>query len=372
MSMFRQLPWFAVVLSTAGSAIAAAAREGRSISIAGDGRLSGTSGGLVPEFHTVERGDTLWDITGYYFGNPWAWPRVWGLNPQITNPHWIFPRDHVRLLNPQAVAARPRADQPLALPVRPPAGTVFFRNEGWLDRAEGDLAGTIVGSPEDQMLLSEGDQAYVEFARRAPRVGEQMTIYQDGQDTLRGDRSLGRVVRVIGSAVVESWDRNRNVATVRITESHDSIERGERVGWIPRRLEVVPPERNAADVRGSIVATIQPRELIGQNMVVFINRGTNDGVRPGNRFFILRRGDAWRQSLTISEQQATAGGSMDRDGDGHVDAPPGRGRADRNLPDEVVGEVLVVQVRPQSSTAVMTSTAVEAEVGDAVQMRRGY
>src|SRR5262249_40541358 len=51
----------------------------------------------VPEAHTVRRGDTLWDISARYYQNPYTWPRVWSYNPQIQNPHWIYPGDRIRV-----------------------------------------------------------------------------------------------------------------------------------------------------------------------------------------------------------------------------------------------------------------------------------
>src|SRR5262249_13197606 len=54
--------------------------------------------GPTPELHVVRSGDTLWDICFYYFNDPWQWPKVWSYNPQITNPHWIYPGDLVRLV----------------------------------------------------------------------------------------------------------------------------------------------------------------------------------------------------------------------------------------------------------------------------------
>ncbi|MBA2541960.1 MAG: LysM peptidoglycan-binding domain-containing protein [Deltaproteobacteria bacterium] len=54
--------------------------------------------GAVPELHVVRSGDTLWDICWYYFNDPWQWPKIWSYNAQITNPHWIYPGDLVRLL----------------------------------------------------------------------------------------------------------------------------------------------------------------------------------------------------------------------------------------------------------------------------------
>src|SRR5690606_19072828 len=60
-------------------------------------RLSVSGERSVPDTHRVERGDTLWDITNRYFGNPWEWPKIWSYNPEITNPHWIYPDDSIAL-----------------------------------------------------------------------------------------------------------------------------------------------------------------------------------------------------------------------------------------------------------------------------------
>ena len=58
--------------------------------------------------------------------------------------------------------------------------------------------------------------------------------------------------------------------------------------------------RNEADVKAEILASVYPHNFFGQNQVVFIDKGANDGLKPGNRMFIIRRGDAWRQSLATN------------------------------------------------------------------------
>ena len=81
--------------------------------------------GALPELHVVRSGDTLWDICFYYFNNPWQWPKVWSYNPQITNPHWIYPGDLVRLL-PRGMFSSAQA-APIAGPPEPESAPVDRR-----------------------------------------------------------------------------------------------------------------------------------------------------------------------------------------------------------------------------------------------------
>ena len=59
-------------------------------------KMQGQGQATANEDHTVEHGDTLWDLSQKYLGNPWYWPKVWSYNPQIANPHWIYPGDQVK------------------------------------------------------------------------------------------------------------------------------------------------------------------------------------------------------------------------------------------------------------------------------------
>jgi hypothetical protein len=58
----------------------------------------------APAIHTVRKGDTLWDLCARYYDNPYNWPKIWSYNPQIQNPHWIYPGDELRMRGGGAVA----------------------------------------------------------------------------------------------------------------------------------------------------------------------------------------------------------------------------------------------------------------------------
>ncbi len=317
----------------------------------------------VPERYTVRRGDTLWDITGHFYGNPWQWPRVWSYNPEITNPHWIYPDDTLRLV-PQGSAEVRLPEDEGSEPVRVTQGTlepgsIFLRDQGYLDPDALNTFGEIVGSPEDHMLLSSYDEVYVQFSDDAEGVrrGMELSIFRRMHARDRAPEEQGELVRVFGTVNLRSYDPETKVGRGTITEALDPIERGFEVANIPRRFEMVPPRENSTDLDAEVVAALRPLQLFGDNQVIFVNAGEEQGVKLGNRFFIVRSGDVWRDNLNTSER--TAGAT-------EVSDDP------TEYPDEIVAEARVVNVRPETSALMVTRAIAEIGIGDRAEMRRGY
>lgn len=331
-----------------------AAREGRTLTLAGVRGRRRSGLGRVPEYHRVVHGDTLWDLSRHYFSNPWHWPRVWSYNPDITNPNWIYPGDRIRLL-PQGevvpVTDTARAGVGWSVLSRARPGTIYLRSRGFVDHEVLETSGTIVGSREEVEMLAEEDECYVEFDDDDDvHIGEEYTVFRADESVsgVRGSRrDLGTFVEIFGTVRVVSYDEDSDIARGVITESINPIERGFRVGPIERRFEVIPPVQNEVDLEGYIVATFDPIQVVGEHHVVFVDRGREDGVAEGNRLFVLRRRDMYRETRDEPDDRA-------------------------GYPFEILAELRVVEVRDRTATCLVTRSVTDIRVGDRFEMRRGY
>jgi hypothetical protein len=327
-------------------------------------RLGAGPMGVMPPFHVVQRGDTLWDISGRYYGDPYDWPRLWAFNPEITNPHWIYPEHRVRLRAEADVAAEAAPTHLEAAPAarrerRRGTGAVVLREEGFLDREALRQAGEIVGSPAEHMMLSVFDQVYVQFGPDAqPRPSQELTVFGEAPADEAPPEGTGTLVRVYGAVRLDSYDRERRLARATIVEALDPIERGHRVAAIPRRFDEVPARRNERELEARVAASLRPRTMLGEQQVVFLDVGGEQGVQLGNRFFVVRQGDEWTREIDTTARDP-----------GRTVSPT---REPERYPEEVIAELRVVHVRPRTAAALVTASTREVLLGDRAVMRRGY
>lgn len=335
------------------------------------------------EWHTVHEGDTLWDISDRYYGDPYHWPELWSYNPEITNPHWIYPLDQVRLSasaleQDQAQAAVAPDGQGLTfhepthqrvtdlaprvtVPPKLLAGdTVFLRDEGYLDDEQIKESGRLLAAAEEQMLLSNSDIVYVRFHKgQHVEVGQVYTIYRPVRKWERADGERGNLVRIQGTVLINSFDAQKSMARATVTETIDPIERGMPVTLMERRFILEPARPNRSNVVARIIASTQPHSLLAYGDVVFLDVGDDKGIVPGNRFFVVRQGDDWQEVLTRDAQQM-----------GNLMPIPRYEPTD--LPKEVVAELRVVKVRKKVVIAVITRSTTDVFQGDKVEMRVGF
>lgn len=325
--------------------------------------------GLGADQHRVERGDTLWDISEKYLGNPWYWPRVWSYNPVIENPHWIYPGDEIRLSPDEGEfdgdenvelsdvskgsLEKPTYGEDDGVTVAGRIGYDGFaplrtRSDGFITRGELKESGTIESSPEEKDHLLDGDRIYVKWDdRKNLRVGDTYVLFRTRAEVRHPitGRDLGYLTLILGHAQVVSAEPDEKYVVAVIRRSFSEIVRGDRVGppgmMVARRIVQRP---NAVDVRGTIVTALQDDATQwGQWDLVFVDQGRTQGVEVGNTFDVLRRGDGL-------------------DYDGYT--PP----REQGFPVERVGRLVVVDVKEDISAAVVLRAINELHPGDRVVM----
>jgi len=341
---------------------------------------------VVPPIHVVKQGDTLWDLSGHYYQNPWNWPQVWSLNPQVKDPHWIYPGDELRLRPGSAIqsalsgaggrgAGLGGADglggqgQGLA------RGTIVLRDQGYIGDPKENVWGELVGAREDQMLLSEGNEVYMLFRPGVPlKPGQTLTIFLPIRKPPRvagGRQPPGELVKIIGTVQIDAYNEKDRIARGRIVESLDTIERGAKLGPVGREFRVVPPKKNQAQVWARVLTSLTPLVFMSQNQVVFIDKGEDDGLVEGNRLRVLRRGDTWRRNLKTASRMARDRVRMDSRKNVDIETTPLKGD-DEKFPYEVVGELLLLKTEKYSSIALVTQSRRELVAGDRALATVGY
>jgi hypothetical protein len=383
----KQLSGIKVVSGGSGSTGPGPISQSKTSVSLGDDSGKKAPNGIVPPTHTVKKGDTLWDICDSYFANPWQWPRVWSYNPEILNPHWIYPGEVVRLkkdagtgsITPACTGggggtAGPGGKGTTTAAKKALPGTVFLRNVGFVYDKDVKQNGEITGSPEDKMLLAAPDKVYIRLGsdQKDAQPGDEFTIYAPTRSVKRKDGgTVGDVVEIFGTVRLDTVDKDKLLAKGTITESLDVIERGAKVGPIDRKMDVVPPTTNQVDLQGELLESVHPNVMFGQNQIVLIDKGDAAGLKPGNRLYVMSKGDPWQQGL--SSAGAYAAGKVTLNNDSKAEVKAGNtGEESKDFPDEVIAEIRVLRVRKDTATCIVTRSEKELHPGDRWIAKKGY
>jgi len=348
------------IISTTPSGFSGFEGSDMIISDEGSSHLSSSDGerpmvGPIPAFHTVKKGETLWSLCENYYHDPWRWPQLWAYNPLITNPHWIYPGDKIRLIGGKGGPAPREKSADGGDAIRFSDGRIFsdrpieLRQTGFVHRKDRDQVGSIIGSREERILLSTHDEIYIDPSDKfRPKVGGTYSIYR-ALDSLQGENGneIGTLVEILGTVEIKQAPKGKYV-TGRITETLKSIERDDKVGPL-QRVYRRPSQRPATkDLNGKIIATIQPGLHFGTHEIIFIDKGKRNGLLEGNRLLVMGRGDGYQRLLTQEDDK------------------------DEKYPWEAVAEISILDTFDDASVAVINRAIREVKKGDLVQMKRGY
>jgi hypothetical protein len=265
----------------------------------------------APDSYVVKKGDTLWDIAGVFLKYPWYWPEIWYVNPQIQNPHWIYPGDVLRLIY---VDGKPRITvgtagevrlspqvrvDPLAQAIRTVPYDIlmnFVRHPSLLTDKQVDKGPYVVGFRSGHIVGGSTNEVYVKGLENAPAGAEYAIVHPDRQlrDPDNGDL-LGYLgiyaatVRVITTTEPKGEERLTHVA---VLNSGREIAQGDKVLPVSAKFgdDFVLSAPKNLKLNGQVVAVVDGLAVAGKYQVLAINRGKRDGLEPGNVVAIYERG----------------------------------------------------------------------------------
>ncbi|MFC1693944.1 LysM peptidoglycan-binding domain-containing protein [Candidatus Latescibacterota bacterium] len=316
-----------------------------SVSVAQENETTQKMGLEVPEIYVVKEGDTLWDISGNFFGDPFEWPDVWKKNAFIIDPHWIYPGQKLTLIpekkliipvqpapppplpEPVIITSAPREPKPVAAVVEPPVkmsrddsniihklssprpvySAQSYMRAGFIT-LRSELPKKKVIEIEDRIAnATKYDIVTIDAGtKEGVRAGDLFAVLAVGEGVKHPDtgKNLGVVVSFIGILRVESAGENQS--RCQVTENFDPIEEQNLV--MPYRPSSGPMFdawiRPEVAIKGTILAVNEPMFSIHTNDILYIDQGSKGGVQPGDRFIIYSRSDDTGHREILGEVEA--------------------------------------------------------------------
>jgi len=311
-----------------------------------------------PDRYVVVKGDTLWDISARFLRDPWLWPEVWQANPQIANPHLIYPGDTITLeihngkpvlrlhRGRKVVKLSPRMrKQPLnqAIPTIDPEAIRHFLNQARVvSEDELKTAPYVLGGVEKRLLTgSPGEKIYARGV--SDRWSGRYGVYRVGEAYRNPDDKkeiLGYEVVRVADAVL---DRGGDPATLRLLDVRQEIHTGDRLLPIAEDVASAPyylPHPPQPGMKGRIISIFDGVSMVGQYQGVVLDLGRQEGIEAGHVLAVYQSNGEMKDPVT---------GEMVR------------------LPDERAGIVLVFRTFDKVSYALLMQSTRPIHLMDTVR-----
>lgn len=259
-------------------------------------------------YYTVQKGDTLWDLSDHFFDSPWLWPELWQENDQIPNPHWIYPGERIRLYQkkgsdtfsltpPEQETMVEQASLETEAAEKSAVETLYFLypaidKVGFITKDEIVPLATIFDIKDNQRLVETGDNVFMSFHEAQLdklQLGSQHTIYRKMLPTndRKQNRLYGYQYLIVGK--VEIIRREPDYVIGNVVASYRPIAKDDFILPYERRSPKIPISMAPAGVDGKVILSEEHARMIGDYTVAFIDKGSEDNIVPGQQFSVYHR-----------------------------------------------------------------------------------
>ena len=346
--------------------------------------------GSHPDTYVVRKGDTLWDISARFLKKPWLWPEIWQANPQVKNPHLIYPGDVLSLAyldRVERVVAQPGPRQEAPINALPLAEVEpFLKNLTVVDSFK-ELP-YVAGLEDNRLRASAGQRAFVvgldnaqpgqRYAVVRPTVRFSLPKPNEDLDA-RGEAIPGsgnlwknyipandrhellgyELAQVNVGTLTQVASDGKQAATLLLEDSGREVRAGDRIVPIqanPYDLQFIPHVASSQFDPGQlrVLAVADTFTSGGPRDVIAISGGARDGIDNGTVFSI------WRTGSHVKDKMRNPNSSRDDDA-----LKAGTGRV--SLPDEYAAHAMVFRTFDKVSYALIMEGTKPARVGYALK-----
>ena len=273
-----------------------------------------------PDSYYVKEGDTLWDIANVFLQDPWLWPEIWHINPQVENPHLIYPGDKLALvydakgepkltvaerapvkLTPGSSKVTPKVrieSVASAIPAIPLEKiNAFLTKSRVVNMADLEAAPYVIAGDSRRILSGAGDKLY---ARGDFKEDEKVYgVYRAGETYFDPETREALGVQALDVGGGRIIDQTADVATLMVNSSNEEIRVNDRLLPNEERkvTAVFHPKAPDTDIKGYIIAVENGVKNVGAMDIIAINRGERDGLMVGDVLAISQTGEVVRDKV---------------------------------------------------------------------------
>ena len=196
----------------------------------------------APNEYVVQVGDTLWDIANMFLKDPWFWPEIWHINPEIVNPHLIYPGDVLGLVyidgqprvTPVVASTYRMSPQARVTPITQAVTSIpyesvsaFLASGAVLERGQADRMPYMLQARGDHLVASAGNEIYVRGLENAP-PGSRFNVVEIGDALIDPDdnKLIGYRGKFIGEGTLR---RGGDPGTLALTDTSQEVVPGDKL-----------------------------------------------------------------------------------------------------------------------------------------------